>query len=280
MPEKKCFNCKFFVSLSEAEKQLYKQKLANHGLHGNFFGACTYGNRTTNFIINRYINYPVKHCPYYQQGFYAERIGMACPQCKVGDIVIRRPGKNGKTIIIIGCSRYPTCTYTASSLRLCKPCRYCHVPLVLTAGEQLICHCPRCKRRGTIPLTLESRPHIFTVNGNCLHGSVEEDCSICQRSNNELRNLVDIELAQVVVRTQRLMKDEAEYTDSRSERTYVRNSSYDSFDEDNDIIFIPPEEGDLQDEDYSEERELLYQELSEYSEDWSRSNEEGWFYDE
>ncbi len=279
MSEKNCLSCRFLVSLSPTEKQIYRQKLTDQGLQGHFFGACTYVDPSTNFIVNRYLKYPVKACPYYQEGFFEETIGLPCPQCQQGDIVIRRPGKNGRTLIIIGCSLYPECKYTVSNLRLHKPCRYCNVPLVLNAGEQLICSCPQCKRHGSIPLTVQSRPHIFTINDKCIHNSVEDECFTCQRSINERQNLVDVELDQVVIHTYELMQHEANNSDRQDTWITQRHHGSSNF-EGKDYIFSRSTQSNFQDDDYQEERELLYQELDSYSEDWARSKEDGWFYSE
>lgn len=131
MAEKTCLTCKFLVSLTESEKESHASKFIEHKLHGKYFGACVYNKGDNHTIVYRYIMYPVRKCPYYQRGFFTEKLGLKCSRCHEGDIVIRRPGKNMRTRIVIGCSRYPQCSYTANAIKLEKVCRYCNVPLLL-----------------------------------------------------------------------------------------------------------------------------------------------------
>lgn len=283
METRKCFDCLFFLSFTPSEQEHYNAKLAEQGARGRFFGACTYQGSGPGYIINRYLKYPIKDCPYYKRGYFQEVTGIRCPVCQKGEMVIKRPRKDDQTFIIISCSRYPSCKYSTRNLQLQTLCRYCNVPLTLSCTEQLICSCPTCNRQGSVPLTIASRPHLFKIGNNCLHNSPSETCKICNQSRNDRHSLLDIELSKVAQRTVTLINIEARFDEDKQDDRYVYDPLFDDEDDQFDVGRTNPYL-DIDDEtssyDELEERRLHLQEMGDYAEDWERSTDEGWFYED
>lgn len=281
----KCFDCIFFLSFTPSERDYYTAKLAEQGTAGHFFGACTYQGSGPGFIINRYLNYPIKDCPYYKRGYFQEVIGSSCPSCQKGGMVIKRPRKDDQTFIIMSCSRYPHCKYTTKQLQLQVPCRYCDVPLTLTCTDQLICSCPTCHRQGPVPLTIASRPHLFKKGNKCLHDSPSETCPICNQSRSQRHNLLDLEFSKVAQRTTTLINIERRLDEDSQDNMYAYDPRYD--DEDADEFDVGSTvaghfdtDGETTSYDELEERRLHMQEMDEYAGNWERSGDEGWFYED
>lgn len=65
-----------------------------------------------------------------------EKIGVTCPDCKTGDIVIRRTRKGR---IFYGCSNYPECQFTSWKLPIAQPCPNCGGLLVVSNKKEYIC---------------------------------------------------------------------------------------------------------------------------------------------
>lgn len=65
-----------------------------------------------------------------------EKIGVTCPECKKGHIVIRRTRKGR---IFYGCSNYPECQFTSWKLPVSKPCPNCGSLLVVTNKREFQC---------------------------------------------------------------------------------------------------------------------------------------------
>jgi DNA topoisomerase-1 len=65
-----------------------------------------------------------------------EKIGVTCPECKKGDIVIRRTRKGR---VFYGCSNYPECQFTSWKLPVAKPCPNCGGLLVVLNKRELQC---------------------------------------------------------------------------------------------------------------------------------------------
>lgn len=65
-----------------------------------------------------------------------EKIDVTCPECKKGDIVIRRTRKGR---IFYGCSNYPECQFTSWKLPVSKPCPACGGLLVVLNKRQFSC---------------------------------------------------------------------------------------------------------------------------------------------
>ncbi|NTW45250.1 MAG: hypothetical protein HGB14_12685 [Anaerolineaceae bacterium] len=65
-----------------------------------------------------------------------EKINVTCPECKKGDLVIRRTRKGR---IFYGCSNYPDCQFTSWKLPVSKPCPNCGSLLVVLNSRQLSC---------------------------------------------------------------------------------------------------------------------------------------------
>ena len=257
MDKQNCFNCRFFLSFTPTEATSFRTKLAEQGLQGNFFGGCTYKSCNNPFVIRRYLAHPINRCNYWQQGDFQEQVGETCPQCKKGQVVIRRPVKDKQTYTMIGCSRHPDCKFRTQYLPLKTSCRFCTVPLMLGTGEQLSCYCPQCKRRIVVPLSVESWSHVFRVGKTCPHDLTWGNCEVCNCSQTEKRDVIDIELVDVA---QYWLQKKA-YKEKI--RTFF-NHSDDDYDED--------------EEYYNNECLMTQTWMEQFSEGFTRSNESGCFY--
>ncbi len=113
------------VPLDEKCPQCGSQMVLKHGRFGEFT-ACS--------------NYPT--CKYVKQNF----IGVACPQCKEGQIVQRR-SRRGKTFF--GCNRYPECDFVAWNKPVAEPCPACGSPYLVEkwSKDHAVIACPNkeCK---------------------------------------------------------------------------------------------------------------------------------------
>jgi len=194
MDKHNCFNCRFLLRFTPKEAETFSAKLAQHGLQGDFFGGCIYKWPGSPFVIRRYLDHPISGCIYWEQGYFREPLGMPCPQCHEGQIVIHRPVRDKQTYILIRCSRYPYCTFNSYYLPLEKSCHFCKVQLLLAAGEQLVCFCPKCKRSAVVTLTFASWPHLLKVGPNCPHGYAWGQCEVRNHSRAAKVNVVDLEL--------------------------------------------------------------------------------------
>ncbi len=65
-----------------------------------------------------------------------EKIGVKCPDCSTGEIVIRRTRKGR---IFYGCSNYPECQFTSWKQPVSEPCPNCHGTLVVTNKRDIQC---------------------------------------------------------------------------------------------------------------------------------------------
>lgn len=248
------------------EADSFRAKLASLGLQGDFFGACTYGWLPKQFVIRRYLDYPINGCIYREQGYFQDPLGIFCPQCKEGQVVIVRPARNKQTYTLIGCSCYPDCSFKTKYLPLKIPCRFCGVPLILSAGEQLTCYCPQCKRRALVPLTVASWPHLFEVGDTCPHGHPGGKCEVCNLSRAEKRNVIDLELPGVAHSwLQRRL--ERERTQEEVHRTELESAGWTV---------------ELEGERWVSERDQELEEIRDwwfsFWEGFWRAAEEGWFY--
>lgn len=87
------------------------------GRHGKFIGCS---------------NFPT--CRYTEP--WLEKIGMTCPQCKEGEVVIRRTRKGR---VFYGCSNYPACDFSSWTQPLPVPCPECGGILVNANKEHAKC---------------------------------------------------------------------------------------------------------------------------------------------
>ncbi len=65
-----------------------------------------------------------------------EKIGVSCPDCKAGDVVVRRTRKGR---IFYGCSNYPECQFTSWKLPIAQPCPNCGGLLVVSNKKEYAC---------------------------------------------------------------------------------------------------------------------------------------------
>ncbi len=256
-----CLSCRYFLRFTATEAATYRAKLAQLKVSQNITGGCTYKPKDNPLVIRRYISVPVEMCPYWQSGYFEDPVGMRCPQCKQGQIVVKRPGKDKRTFTLIGCSRYPNCTFSTRSLRLPTPCRVCNISLVLTAGEQLKVTCPQCSRSAVVPLTVASWPILFKVGDTCPHLLPWRSCNTCAKSESEKLNLIDVELPKAAAFLIKIGSPQPSHR--RSSYTYADSDDYDNYD---------PE--------MEEEMRLINDEIASDRVDYSRSHSEGWYYDE
>jgi ssDNA-binding Zn-finger/Zn-ribbon topoisomerase 1 len=266
-----CYNCCFLLRFTPAEAETYRAKLSDHGVPGRFFGACTHSSRDRPLVISRYLDRPVGNCAHWRGGHLSEPVGASCPRCGEGDVVVIRPARQKQTYTLIGCSLYPSCRFATTHLPLQTLCRFCGVPLVLGAGERLICYCPECERTATIPLTLAGWPHLFRKSSTCPHGLQWDKCELCERSRTERRSVVELELPTVV---------EHELQARRTRTDTGKQASIGAVD-------ASPAMADEYYESLPSERpdgwsdsEVVLEYLDDYSQRWARSTEEGWFYEE
>ena len=59
MAKHNCFDCRFLLRFTPKEAKRVSAKLAQHGLHGDFFGGCTCKWPGTPFVIRRYLDHPI-----------------------------------------------------------------------------------------------------------------------------------------------------------------------------------------------------------------------------
>ncbi|HEU5422110.1 MAG TPA: type I DNA topoisomerase, partial [Nitrolancea sp.] len=79
-----------------------------------------------------------------------EKIGVTCPQCGEGELVVKRARKpvKGRSPIFYGCSRYPDCNFTSSEKPTGERCPACGDLLVETARGAIRCRNSQCSWRG------------------------------------------------------------------------------------------------------------------------------------
>jgi DNA topoisomerase I len=102
---------------AEAATEPQGQLLIKWGRFGKFIGCS---------------NFP--SCRYTEP--WLEKIGVKCPDCEDGEIVLRRT-KRGRPFY--GCSNYPTCEFTAWKRPLAAPCPLCGGFLMVAKKDQARC---------------------------------------------------------------------------------------------------------------------------------------------
>lgn len=78
---------------------------------------------------------------------YLEKIGISCPECKTGDVIVRR-SKKGR--IFFGCSNFPDCRFVSWNKPTGETCPSCDSPLVeknTKKGQEILCSSPNCNYR-------------------------------------------------------------------------------------------------------------------------------------
>ena len=96
------------------------------GKYGKFYG-CT--------------NYP--KC----NGIKPVTLGIACPKCKVGEI-LQRKSKQGR--FFYGCTKYPECDFITNTMPVIQECTECHNGYLVkksTKKDGDFLECPQCKAR-------------------------------------------------------------------------------------------------------------------------------------
>jgi len=73
------------------------------------------------------------------------KIGVACPQCKSGELLERI---NKKKRRFYGCSRYPECDFVINNKPIHQPCPKCGKLLIQSSGERVLC--TGCKHKFNI----------------------------------------------------------------------------------------------------------------------------------
>jgi len=68
---------------------------------------------------------------------WLEKIGVSCPECEDGEIVVRRTRKRHR--VFYGCSNYPECEFTSWKRPLPQPCPHCGGLLVETRKNEAEC---------------------------------------------------------------------------------------------------------------------------------------------
>ena len=67
---------------------------------------------------------------------WLERIGVKCPDCETGEVVLKRTRKGR---VFYGCSTWPTCQFTSWKRPLASPCPHCAHLLVLSGKNTATC---------------------------------------------------------------------------------------------------------------------------------------------
>lgn len=190
-----CERCVHFARLTPAESAIIQPKLIQTGIAtGTCLGACFHLIRKPHLLIRRFIFGREENCEFFVQGFHRELLGIKCPGCKQGELSISRPSIQGKTVILLGCNRYPDCRFSAKQISLPTRCRFCNIPLILSGGDSLKCSCSRCKKGVQIPLSLKIWPNLAQPNGGCVHLEPIPNCPSCSESRKRQTNLLDLEL--------------------------------------------------------------------------------------
>ena len=193
-PQSNCRTCLNYIRFTLSEKKNVEPKLAKIWPYiKSVEGMCTHP-PTSEPIIVDYIFGDEGNCEIYERGFYREKIGIPCPECRKGELAISHLTINAELTILIGCNRYPECGYSTRHVQLKSLCRFCHVPLVLSTGEILRCSCPQCRRGVDIPGTLRIWPHFSKPDQGCMHLPEKLNCATCKQSRNQRISLMDIEM--------------------------------------------------------------------------------------
>jgi len=263
MSSRSCFNCCFFIKFTQQEIGICQDRLREHDIDGAI-GACSFQERQNPRVIRFFVTRPILECSYWEAGFFEDDLNITCPQCGKGNAVIKRPRKDKKIFLLIGCTRYPDCTFSTKYFPLKINCKYCDIPLVLGAEESLSVTCPRCHRRASVPFTILVWPYLLTHRETCPHNYVWTECTRCSKSKEVRTNLLDIELPDILQIqgslanvTDRIISYPVQHATWDYEETYYTqgNSSWNT-----------------------DELDEFYQERLEDLENYARSNEEGWFY--
>ena len=80
---------------------------------------------------------------------YVEKIGVKCPSCDKGEIVIKRSKKGRK---FFGCSEYPDCDFVSWNEPIKEKCPVCNHILTkknMRKEIQIKCHNPKCDYKRT-----------------------------------------------------------------------------------------------------------------------------------
>lgn len=270
MEERNCFNCRFLIRFTPPEREEFRARLTREDLAGSVFGACSNRGWTRPpLIVSRYLDHPLRSCPHWESGFFRDRVGSTCPQCKEGETVVVRPARDKRTYTLIGCSRYPECRFTTWHFPLETECRFCGIPLVIGSGDRLVCYCPQCTRSCAVPLTMASWPQLLRSKERCPHGLEWSECKACAHSIDEKRCLIDLEfpVAAALERELRAVRSQ-QFADSR----HWESSGDDYWDED-----WWPSDSDASWDDSLDE---MIDYTTQYMVRWARSTEEGWFYED
>jgi DNA topoisomerase-1 len=67
--------------------------------------------------------------------------GVACPECKEGQLIERRTKKGGK--IFYGCNKFPKCKFATWDKPLEQKCKACEGLMVEKGGKEI---CSQCKK--------------------------------------------------------------------------------------------------------------------------------------
>ncbi|MCC6793298.1 MAG: type I DNA topoisomerase [Thermomicrobiales bacterium] len=138
VPTMKAFYGPFTETLEKAEKSIQRVKLKDEP-SGETCEKC---GRDMVIKLGRFGKFiACSGCPECRKSRpFLEKIGMQCPECHDGEIVERR-SKKGRTFY--GCSRYPTCEFSAWNKPVNVNCAKCGSYMV-EAGRKGQIKCPKC----------------------------------------------------------------------------------------------------------------------------------------
>lgn len=274
-----CFHCKYYLAFTKDEARQANDMLARKGLFGSYWGACTFHSiHDSQFLVRLYLQRPIDECICREEGYFADPLNIVCPVCKDGFLVIRRPRMHIQTERIINCSRYPDCQFKSYHMRTNFLCTYCQIPVVLHVKDRFSIDCPRCKREVPFVFSVSSWPQIFYNAAYCPHGTNRELCSHCQSAQDTKKNLIFLELDEVVQGHQQRLEEMTHYPQEIDERQ--DNESYDYAYQDDNVEDEDLFEYESESYDDSEWREEMIQEYDSYNRSMARSHNSGWFYDD
>ncbi len=192
--EGNCNRCIHYARLTAKEVIVLSPHLRKLNLDpGKIKGACMRPVLNPNLIIRSFLSGDETGCFLFEKGFYREKLGVTCPSCQKGKMVITRPLINGHPVIMIACNRYPDCKHWSKSIQLSTGCRTCGTMLELRCGEILEVVCPKCERPLEIPVSPRIWPALIKPSGGCVHTGDNSPCVVCDRSRNERKSLLELE---------------------------------------------------------------------------------------
>lgn len=192
-----CRECSFFYQLSNKEKRIIGGVLGSGGVKFQLCeGVCIGSKGNPQFLVQKIIMGEVVDCSSFAAGPYKDSLGIVCPLCKNGYLIINRQINiySSAAIVFFNCSNFPECQYVAHEVELKTSCRFCGHNLILTGGDILHVKCPYCKKPPVLlPITPRIYPAVIFPAGECSHTQKMPSCFTCETSRSTRKNLLELE---------------------------------------------------------------------------------------